>query len=279
MGRAMRKVIVAGAAALALAGAVGVATAGEIQLSWRASLDDVTAGYEVEVLTEGGNVVQVIDVEEALAVTVGELADGQLYRFRVRPYDRFGNRAERASRELVSYAAPRIDALEPLAPADDGSMRAVAVGNNFHDEARFLSRRDDVTVRGAAVESPQRAVLVLDAATATAPLAPGDLLPVNPVRKSAAYFDAHPEVLDVDGSRAIDARDLDLVRAAFGAQRGEPGYDAARDINDDGIVDGEDEAALRAVFAERKPDDAENVLEPGGGNAGIPGADEDSLGN
>lgn len=221
------------------------AAAGTMTLSWSPSTDSMTVGYDVEILDEAGQILRVIDAESSTTVTVDELTDGTVHRFRVRPYDASGARARRASAALTTMPSPRIESLAGTIIA--GERGEVSVfGANFDQDARFVSKRKGVIVRQATIASHDLAVLVLDWDGTGAPVSIADLLAINPVRKNERYFNHNPVVLDVDGSGAIDDADERLVRDAFGAKRGEPTYRAALDVNGDGVIGGEDAAPIRA---------------------------------
>lgn len=45
------------------------------------------------------------------------------------------------------------------------------------------------------------------------------------------------EMGDVNGDGIIDKKDMDLIGAAYGTQKGQPGYNEACDLNHDGVID------------------------------------------
>jgi hypothetical protein len=49
-----------------------------------------------------------------------------------------------------------------------------------------------------------------------------------------------PVLGDLNGDGTVDCSDLDVVRAAFGKRRGQPGFDPAADVVQDDVVDGMD---------------------------------------
>lgn len=223
--------------------------AGELGLAWAPSQDDVTAGYDVEVLPSEGDVpLRVEDVEAATTYRVYGLEDGQVYRFRVRPYDIFGQRADEPSAEIVTMPAPRIDALSVEAQGE-GRFVLTLEGANFASGARLVPRRDDLRVLGSEITGHTRLVATV-AWTGAGALLPRDFLVANAVRRSDAFIAAHPELLDVDGSGAIDEADAASVKAAFGVRAGDARYDEALDVNGNGVVDGEDLSAIRAKLGD-----------------------------
>lgn len=235
-------------AALVLCTGGGAARAGELTISWPGTHDDVTAGYEVEVLSADGRVERTVDAGAATRLTVAGLSDGEVRRFRVRPYDRWGNRAKDASAELASLPAPRVDALEQWV-SDGTTGQGVLVGANFGDKARAISRQAGFVVASTAPAGAGRlAVTVRLKSGAGVPLAT-DFAVINPVRRSAEFIKANPQLLDVDASGAVDEKDLSAVTAAFGAQAGKAGYRTELDVDGDGVIDGEDAAPIRAAIA------------------------------
>ena len=53
---------------------------------------------------------------------------------------------------------------------------------------------------------------------------------------TAILFSGTPTPGDVNGDHQVNCADIDVVRAAFGTRRGQPGYNAAADTNNDGVV-------------------------------------------
>lgn len=53
---------------------------------------------------------------------------------------------------------------------------------------------------------------------------------------------------DVNGDRAVDAHDFDMLAAALGADLASPDYDPSGDFDDDGDIDGADIDAMRALL-------------------------------
>lgn len=260
----------AAGAALLLAGA-SAASAAELTVAWRPTNDDVTGGYDVEVLDDGGRVIQTIDARSATTAVVSGLADGTTYRFRVRPYDQWGNRAEQPSADIATMPAPRVDMLSRWEPAG-ATATAELLGANFAPGARLIAKRAGLVVTSTTVIDPGKLTAEVSNPGGVSPVA-SDFLVVNPVRRADAFLAAHPELLDVNQDGAVDEADADAVAAAFGApatssrgrsqSRSAPGtgtMDAASstgttgvvatrpelDVNGDGMVDGEDLAAIRA---------------------------------
>lgn len=244
----------AAAATVLLAGA-GSAPAGELSLAWARSHDDVTAGYLVEVLDTTGTLVDTLDAKDKTRATVTGLADGTLYRFRIRPYDQWGHNAKVPSAEIVTMAAPRIDMLSRWDDAG-GTATLELLGANFAPGARVVARRTGLVVGETTVVDTGRLQAVVKNPGGVSPMAE-DFLVVNPVRRSEEYLDAHPELTDIDQDGAVAEADAQLVARAFGAAgRVEVRAAAAGagprpelDVNGDGLIDGEDVAAVRARMA------------------------------
>lgn len=219
--------------------------AADLTLTWRGNDDDVTAGYLVELHDASGALLRTVDAQDKTRLVLRNLDDNRLLFVAVRPYDVGGNRARKASDPLVTYPNPRIDRLDGT--IDTGRpFKLTLYGANFADGARVVSKRRGVTVTSTTVLRTDAAIVDVSVRSAlTQPLSAADFTVANPVRRAAEYLEAHPELLDVDGSGAVDAADLARVDAAFGTRPGGAGLDAELDLNADGVVDGEDAAPVR----------------------------------
>ncbi len=270
--RPLGRMLAAGAALL-LAGAF-TASAGEITLAWSPTNDDVTAGYDVEVLDESGQVIQTIDARTATKTVVGGLDDGTTYRFRVRPYDQWGNKADQPSRDLTTLPSPRVDMLSRWEAGTGATATAELLGANFAPGARVIAKRPGLVVTAATVVDPGKLTAEVKNPHGVSPVA-SDFVVVNPVRRADAYIAANPELLDVNQDGTVNQADADTVAAAFGASAGStstrgrsggrsaggigtqdvgtggtpqavPATRPELDVNGDGMVDGEDLAAIKA---------------------------------
>lgn len=225
------------------------ARAGELTLGWQAPSDALTAGFEVEVATEDGQLIEILDVGKATRAVVTGLEDGRRYRFRLRPYDRYGNGAEVPTKEIITFPEPRIDAIEGA--LESGRVCRVSLhGANFDDGARVVSRLRGVRVEETVVVRQDLIVVSLVSGEATQ-LQPASLLVVNPVPKTGSYVAAHPETLDLDASGVVDEEDLRLLEDYFGIERTDPLYRPALDPTGDGVIDGEDAALIRQFLSRR----------------------------
>ncbi len=225
--------------------AVAPVWAADLTLTWRANDDDATAGYLVEVRDPHGALLRSVDARDKTRLVLRDLDDNQLMFIAVRPYDVGGNQARKASDPLVTFANPRVDRL-------DGSVelgrrfKLTLYGANFADEARVASKRPGVVVTSTTVLRPDAAIIEVSLRSDRAqPLSASDFTVANPVRRAAEYLEAHPELLDVDGSGTVDAADLARVDAAFGTRTVDAGSDAQLDLNADGVIDAEDAAQVR----------------------------------
>jgi hypothetical protein len=54
--------------------------------------------------------------------------------------------------------------------------------------------------------------------------------------------------LDIDDTDRVDGFDLAAVSSAFGLSQGDPSFDAALDLNNDGVIDGADLQDLAIAF-------------------------------
>jgi hypothetical protein len=226
--------------------------AADLTVAWKANDDEVTAGYDVEVLDLEGEVLQTLDAGDATRLAITGLADGTVYRVRVRPYDQWGHRAREASRELVTYPAPRFD--EVLAAPEPGRRgEALLRGVNVAPGARLVPVRAGLRAGAVRVLAHDRVAVEVALAPGARPLAPGDLLVVNPVRRAEEYLTVHRELLDVDGSGSADPADAQVVRQAAGRNAGKPEFDPALDLNGDGALDEADAVMIESLVVPSSP--------------------------
>ena len=75
-----------------------------------------------------------------------------------------------------------------------------------------------------------------------------DMMGLPPPEVPEAERKALMEMGDVNGDGIIDQKDVDLLRAAYGTQKGQPGYVEAYDLNHDGVIDGRDIAIASRNF-------------------------------
>lgn len=221
--------------------------AADLTIAWKANDDDVTAGYDVEVLDLDGEPVQTLDAGDATRIVITDLADGTLYRIRVRPYDEWGNRARRPSEELVTYPKPRLEAVE-AAPAAGRRGEAVLRGANVAVGARVLSVRGGLQTGTVRVLAHDRVAVEVSLAPGADAIRPGDFLVVNPVRRAVEYAKVHAQILDVDRSGRVEPADAALVERAAGLRQGEAGFDPALDLNGDGVLDESDLGMFETLF-------------------------------
>lgn len=226
---------------------------GQLELGWAEPTDDVTAGFEVEVLDAEERPIRVLDAGPATELQVTGLADGREYHFRLRPYDMWGHAAEEPGRTFAAMPAPRVTEVDGEVTPGDESLVSVR-GANFMDGARVVSRRDGLSFGRATVI--RQDLIVVPAVTAeAAPVTPEDLTVVNPTPKSTVYFHEHPEAADVDGSGQLDARDAQFLRDRVGMTRDDPRYRPAVDPNGDGVVDGIDVGLIEDQLGTEPEDD------------------------
>ena len=245
-----------------LAGLAGLeGRSGRLRIAWGDVPGSLLAGYDVELLDAEGNIVRVLDVGRERTALLTALEDGREYRVRVRPYDRFGNRARHPSAELVTLPAPEVREVEGTVTPGRASWLAVR-GANFADGAEVRVRRTGVRVLEAAVISHDLINLQVVSADQVT-LEPADIVVVNPVPKAEDYLRAYPEVLDLDGSGKVDPGDLAPVESFFGVTRGDPRYRLRWDPNGDGVIDGEDRALLEERLSRRRPGKAGKAVEEG----------------
>jgi hypothetical protein len=225
---------------------------GQMPLAWGEPTDELTAGFEVEVLDEGGETLQVLDAGPATQLRIPGLEDGRTYRFRLRPYDLWGHESREPGREVVSMASPRVVEIDEQPEPGDETLVSLR-GANFMDGARVVPKRDGVRF-GAATVVRHDLIVVPVLVDQAAPLELDDLLVVNPSAKAVEYFQAHPEAADVDGSGTVDARDAEYLRELFGVTPADPRYTPAVDPNGDGVVDGIDVDIIDQRVDTSRPD-------------------------
>ncbi|MDH3285048.1 MAG: hypothetical protein OEQ13_09930 [Acidobacteriota bacterium] len=239
------------ALATTLAAALPLASAGELTLTWPSLSDAMTAGYEVELLDLEHRVIRVLDAEDDTTLSVGGLEDGRVYGFRIRPYDRFGQKARQASAPIESMPSPRIDGVV-TAPLGDGLAVVTVTGANFDAGSYVVPRVPSVEVLETVVEGHQQLQAKVRLGGDGLPLQSEELLVVNPVRKGMSYIARHPEVVDLDGSGKVDLQDLAMIEGLFGVTRDDPRYHSALDPNDDGVIDGEDRELAKVLMGGAK---------------------------
>ena len=78
--------------------------------------------------------------------------------------------------------------------------------------------------------------------------------PPNAIDRQVATFTVRGSALqgDLNGDNRVDGMDLVLLALHFGANQGDPTYDATADLNADGHIDGLDLAILAASFGQTK---------------------------
>lgn len=106
------------------------------------------------------------------------------------------------------------------------------------------------TVSGLPTPSELSTLITVSPAAAAGPR---DLRVTNPDGQSATLaggivIGVSPARADIDGSGAVDGRDLAILARAFGSLSGEALYSAEADLNADGVVDGSDLAILASRF-------------------------------
>jgi hypothetical protein len=233
--------------AAACLAAAPAASAADLTIAWKANDDDVTAGYDIEVLDLSGEAVQTLDAGDATRIVITDLADGELYRIRVRPYDEWGNRARKPSDELVTYPKPRLEAIDaPPSPGRRGEV--VLRGANVAVGARVLSLRNGLQTGAVRVLAHDLVAVEVSLAPGAEPIQPGDFLVVNPVRRAVEYAKVHAQILDVNRSGRVEPADAALVEQAAGLRAGDAGFDATLDVNGDGLLDDADLGMFESVF-------------------------------
>jgi len=118
--------------------AAAPADAADLTVAWKANDDEVTAGYDVEVLDLEGELLQTLDAGDATRLVITDLADGTVYRVRVAPTTSGATARRTPSRDLVTYPAPRVDEVLAAPEPGGGAKRCCAASTSRR--ARASSR-------------------------------------------------------------------------------------------------------------------------------------------
>jgi len=220
------------------------AIAGDLTVAWGAAGPAASTHYRVFVGDRPGVYDRVVEAGTALRLTVTDLEDGKVHYLAVKALDDAGHEAPDFSPELACLARPRVDSVRSPALSTGGSAWVALRGANFDRDVQVRSSDPGLRVRASVLEPDgSLSVLVEAAPTAAAGVASPSVSSFtlfNPCRRADAFFQAHPQAADVDGSGSVDEDDARAVSAAIGSRRGESGYAGAADVDADGIVDGRD---------------------------------------
>lgn len=237
-----------------------LAKASDLKVAWSPASEATAAGYHLYIGEQPGSYDRRIDVGAALSTTLEGLQDERLYHITVKPYDHAGRESSAVSPTLECYARPRVDSVVPGAISPGQTAYITLTGVNFGGASQVRSLDGRLRVRSVVPGGVGQLILLVEAAPAPKRGAGGEAVslegafsPVAGCRKAEVFFYAHPEMTDVDGSGRIDQTDLEVVRGAFGARKGEAAYTDAADLDRDGSVDGRDIARV----VERLGHDAE----------------------
>jgi hypothetical protein len=245
--------------------------AGVLTIAWPPAAG--AQGYRIYVGSQSGVYERTIDAGTASKATVSGLEDERVYHIAVKAYDATGRTSAGFSPELACLPAPHIVSIEPPVLTAGRATSVTIEGANFDPEIQVRARDARLAVRSASPAGPGRISVLVEATPGgdgAMTLEAVSFTLINPCRKADVYFNAHPEAADSDGSGAVDQEDLALVRAAFGARRGESGYEPAADVDGDGAVDGRDVARVLAGLGSASPPahpstaSAERVTVPAG---------------
>lgn len=238
-------------AVLALAAALvsaSVTRASELKVAWASSSDAEIAGYHMYIGENAGQYDRTIDVGRVLSTTVDGLQDERLYYITVKAYNRAGQESTAVSPTLECFAHPRVESVSPATIASGQATYVTLTGVNFDRTSQVRSLDKRLRVRSVVPGTSGRLTLLVEAAStrgATETISlEGAFSPVPGCRKADEFFKAHPEMADVDGNGLVDRADLDTVRDAFGARKGDATYVDAADLDGDGSVDGRDMARV-----------------------------------
>jgi len=222
------------------------ATAGELTLAWSPAGPAAMTSYRVYVGEQPGTYDRVVDAGSALRATIADLEDDRVHYFAVKALDAAGSVSPDFSAELACMASPRVTSVEAPALAPGGSAWVRLRGANFDREVQVRSLAPELKVRATSLEADGSLSVLVEAtgearvASAVPMPSTGSFALFNPCRRAASFYDAHPQIADVDGSGSVDEDDVRAIAAAIGSRRGESRYRAAADLDGDGLVDGRD---------------------------------------
>ena len=255
---------------------------GELKVSWPSS---GAAGYRIYVGDQAGVYGRVLDVGSALHGTIVDLDDERAYHFAVKGYDAKGGLSSSFSSELVCMASPRLESVSAERISAGQTIRVALLGVNFDRGVQVRKKDPRFHVLSIGNEEPNtiHLIVAMDQASAigaarASQLAPAMFSVINPCRKANEYFDAHPQIADLDGNGRVDDGDLAAVRTSFGSHAGDPGYRPEADLDGDGTVDGADiSQVLRRLetIAPPQPSGGMGVISRSGGpeEAPVPAGD------
>jgi bacillopeptidase F (M6 metalloprotease family) len=150
------------------------------------------------------------------------------------------------------FQAPTLSSLTGGALSQGTTGAPVSVTGSGFRAPLALDAGPGIVIRDVQILSPASLTAVIDVDPA-ARTGVRELLVFNPDMQSGALPGAlrigvDPSRGDLDGSGAIDGRDLAILAGAFATFSGEARYIPAADLNGDGAVDGADLAILASVF-------------------------------
>jgi uncharacterized repeat protein (TIGR01451 family) len=160
-----------------------------------------------------------------------------------------------ASTTVTTAPSPTIsDAMEQGTTSmfilQSGRHDIVVTGTNFVNIAT-LDLGSGITINSTTVNGSTQIIADITVA-ANATLGGRTVTVTNPGGGTANYV-AGLEVIkttDVNRDCRIDSYDLNLIAHAYGSAAGDANYDAAADLNGDGVVDGDDIARWVAYFGQ-----------------------------
>jgi len=220
------------------------AIAGDLTVAWSAAGPAASTHYRIFVGERPGVYDRVVDAGTALRATVTDLEDGKVHYLAVKALDDAGHESPDFSPELACMARPRVDSVQAPPLSAGGSAWVALRGANFDRDVQVRASDPGLRVRASVLEPDGSLSVLVEAAAGAAAGVPSlsvsSFSLFNPCRRADAFFQAHPQAADVDGSGSVDENDLRAVSAAIGSRRGESGYAGAADVDADGIVDGRD---------------------------------------
>src|SRR5262245_7785510 len=229
-----------------------------IQVSWSPNSEPDLSGYRLRYGTSSGGYTQTIDVGKVTSYSIAGLDSSLTYYFVLNAYDGAGNvslPSNEASGKpsIVVGPAPAVaSALEVASGSvyilQSGQHSIRVSGGNFQSGAA-ASLGSGVTCGVISVSGSDQLTFTLNV-DSSASLGPRTLTIRNPDNGSGSLSSALvlTKTADVTRDCMVDGSDLNSISRAWVTTSGNPGYDAAADLDGSGTVDGVDLAIFSRYF-------------------------------
>jgi fibronectin type III domain protein/dockerin type I repeat protein len=234
-----------------------VFSATTIQLSWSPNSEPDLSGYRLRYGTSPGAYTQTINIGKVTSYSISGLDSSLTYYFVLHAYDGAGNVSlpsnEASGKPSIVVGPPPTvaSALEVASGSvyilQSGQHLIRVMGANFQVGAA-ASLGSGATCGVTSVSGDQLTFTVN--VNSIAALGPRTLTISNPDTGSGSLSSALvlAKTADVTRDCLIDGSDLNAISRAWVTTSGSPGYNAAADLDGDGIIDGGDVAIFSSYF-------------------------------